>query len=294
MLNMKSLHDITINDVITGETLKLFRLRKRSKNDHRVASNVELFHWLSKHRECEPTTGGFYDRAALEIRQNPRNSDKGVGGSEIPIRSMLGISLEAYGSSATMDIQEPGFEGEVKDVVVQNKRGKLLLIDIKLNKNGRQAWDSCRAELQSHPSFACLSENQRRLIDVGELAYGSILGLRDDLKKIIKERLLPSRTMVHEPRIYCGGTLCFLVIPQHDYDTAWIKPRVTMGGSVKYTLSRRYIQREILTLLKEPKFVQKMHQPLVTVTSIKQYAASLEINETLRLRSMLSGGHVIF
>ncbi len=255
---MGSIHDITIQ--LKNQRLKLFDLKKRKhvKTDVRSAGMLELFFWLCLH-QIDIRSGGIYDKRALELRHDSLNSDIGVGLSERSIRHMLGISTDVKGSSSSIDIFETGFEGEVKEI--QGKTGKFT--DIKMNRNGRNVWNECRKELQEHQAYGSLLEDQKRRIEVGELS--NLKAFLDELKEVFKRHLRPSNAMQHEPRLYCGGHECFLTIQSCDYDVAWIKPRITMGGCIKYSLSRRYLVREILKILKREDFQSIEHEKISTI-----------------------------
>lgn len=257
---MGTIHDITIQH--KGKRLKVLNLKKRKniKTDVRSADMLELFFWLCLH-QSDIKNGGMYNHTALQLRHTNQN-DSGVGFSERSIRSMLGLPIDVKGTASSIDIDEEDFEGEVKEI--QGTSGKFT--DIKMNKNGRAVWNVCRKELQEHSDHVHLTDEQRRKIEVGELSSIAVKEFPLQLKEIFKRHLRPSNALQHEKRIYCGGHECFLTVHQVDYDVAWIKPRVTMGGCIKYTLSRRYLTREIIKILKNENFQHSHHQSIPQVT----------------------------
>jgi len=245
---MRSIHDALIQETQTKKLVKLFNLKKRNSKEVRKASRLELFQWIALH-ERNVRNGAFYDDVSLQLRHG-RNSDEGVGHSELAIRHMLGLELNTNGTTSSLDIKEENYQGEIKEV--QGTDG--AFIEIKLNKNAREAWNDCRRRIQEHPAFSSLNSELLRSIERGELACGTISRLPLELKKIIDVDLDPVLTMRHERRMYCGAKECYVVIENDDYRHAWIKPHVTMGGCIKYSLSRRYLVLRILRLLARPDF----------------------------------------
>lgn len=257
-----SIHDVTILDVKTQKKLKLFNLKKKNSKDHRKATMLELFQWLSLH-STNVREGSFYDAFGLSLRHG-KNGDEGVGHSEQAIRHMLGLSLTTNGITSSLDIDEDGYQGEVKEVQSNSGGG---LIDIKLNKNARCAWNECRTLIMQHELYESLNADLKRSIEHGELACGTMAKLPYELRTILKFHLSPLNTMKHEERIYCGTQECFLTINNADYKFAWIKPHVTMGGCIKYTLSRKYLVIRALREMKREGFVSMTFDPIPSLSS---------------------------
>lgn len=226
-------------DVRSGRVLRLFA---DGNKKHKKASLKNIFEWVALHT-IDVRSGSFYDEKAVELYGM---FAEGVGKSERPIRSMLGLPLKPPGIKSMIDIDELYFRAEVKDITPN--------WEIKLNANSRLAWNACREEMLSIDEP--LEPHLRDSIVKGEVSLGTTRMFPERSHEIFQRHMLPSRVMVHEPRICFGSSECFLTIESNDYDEAWIKPRITQGGSVKYTFSRSYIIHRAILMMNDPSFVQ--------------------------------------